>query len=179
MGMICCVSLSNEYINFISPAGREGKQVGQEHLVRKTNELAPLHPFLSPRISSFITRSGSLTALDGLSQVLFVLCWCSKLSILLTRPKETVINWKAVLRLPVWFSRAICLSASIWGPGFLAVFSQAKAHSSSWPYVSICLISLRDSKVMSWPLDYLAGLHSCVSIQTQQIMSGSEQEIEH
>lgn len=74
MGVICCVSFSNEYINFTPPLGGKVNRFGEQCLVRKTNELAPLHPFQSPRTSSFITRCGALTALDCLSQVFSVLC---------------------------------------------------------------------------------------------------------
>lgn len=66
-----------------------------------------------------------------LSQVVSVLCWCSKLS-----KDQTVINSKALLWLPVNFSHAICLNASIWGTVILAVFfifTSLKAHGSSWP----------------------------------------------
>lgn len=69
MGVICYVSFSSEYINFSSPAGREDKQVRKKHLIRKTNELAPLHPFQSLQNSSFITCLRTLTALECLSQV--------------------------------------------------------------------------------------------------------------
>ena len=143
MDVICCVSFSNEYINFSSPPARRGsKQVGEVRLSgERQMSSRPCTPSRGPRTSSFITRSGTLTALDCLSQAFFppVLCWWSNLSFFfffLTRPEEAVIKWKAALLLPVWFGQAICLSVSIWGAVILAVFLQAKAHSS---LLSACL----------------------------------------
>lgn len=63
MGVICCASFSDEYINLSLPAEREGKQVGEGGLVKKTNGLASLDPFQSLQTSSFITCLGTLTML--------------------------------------------------------------------------------------------------------------------
>lgn len=48
MGVICCVSFSNESFNPSLLGGREGKQVGAECLVRETNELWPSRSIQSP-----------------------------------------------------------------------------------------------------------------------------------
>lgn len=69
------VSLSAMSISTsVPPARRGSKQVGEERLSgERQMSLRPCTPSRGPRTSSFITHSGTLTALDCLSQV-FSLC---------------------------------------------------------------------------------------------------------